>query len=166
MFPLKNLACKGLMVGFPWNMARPQIHLFSLNFKFSEVKPQISHCDYQNLQHKMHPEFWPPRRIFKTSLYYKTPYIRVLTVPLFTTRAGAMTTRVHVLTKMINMNILKTWYSSTPRVLIFQCSYSSVWYKTQFGSQTLATKFGNHLCTSWVFISRQLEMAPSDCNCF
>ena len=23
---------------------------------------------------------------------------------------------------------------------------SSVWYKTDFGSQNLATKFGNHLC--------------------
>ena len=24
--------------------------------------------------------------------------------------------------------------------------YSTVWYKTKFGSQNLATKFGNHLC--------------------
>ena len=27
---------------------------------------------YQNLQYKSHPEFWPPRRIFKTSFYHKT----------------------------------------------------------------------------------------------
>ena len=38
-------------------------------------------------------------------------------------RAGASTTRVLVLYKMINMNILKTLYSSTTRVLIFQYSY-------------------------------------------
>ena len=44
--------------------------------KNSDVKPRISHCDYQNLQYKTHPEFWPfHRRIFKTSLYYKTRLI-------------------------------------------------------------------------------------------
>ena len=44
--------------------------------KNSDVKPRISHCDSQNLQYKMHPEFWPShRRIFKTSLYYKTRLI-------------------------------------------------------------------------------------------
>ena len=44
--------------------------------KNSDVKPRISHCDYQNLQYKTHPEFWPShRRIFKTSLYYKTRLI-------------------------------------------------------------------------------------------
>ena len=37
---------------------------------------RISHCDSQNLQYKTHPEFWPShRRIFKTSLYYKTRLI-------------------------------------------------------------------------------------------
>ena len=41
--------------------------------KHSDVKRRISHCDPQNLQYKTHPEFWPShRRIFKTSLYYKT----------------------------------------------------------------------------------------------
>ena len=41
-----------------------------------QVKPRISHCDSQNLQYKSHPEFWPShRRIFKTSLYYKTRLI-------------------------------------------------------------------------------------------
>ena len=40
------------------------------------VKARISHCDSQNLQYKTHPEFWPShRRIFKTSLYYKTRLI-------------------------------------------------------------------------------------------
>ena len=35
----------------------------------------------KNLQYKTHPEFWPShRRIFKTSLYYKTRYIRDKTV--------------------------------------------------------------------------------------
>ena len=30
----------------------------------------------KNLQYKTHPDFWPsPRRIFKTSLYYKTRLI-------------------------------------------------------------------------------------------
>ena len=60
-----------LLAGFPWNTARPQLHLLSLT-----VKPRISHCDFQNLQYKTHPEFWPSRRqIFKTSLYYKTRLI-------------------------------------------------------------------------------------------
>ena len=44
--------------------------------KNSDVKRRISHCDSQNLQYKTHPEFWPShRRIFKTSLYYKTRLI-------------------------------------------------------------------------------------------
>ena len=44
--------------------------------KNSDVKHLISHCDFQNLQYKTHPEFWPSqRRIFKTSLYYKTRLI-------------------------------------------------------------------------------------------
>ena len=44
--------------------------------KNSDVKPRISHCDSRNLQYKTHPEFWPShRRIFKTSLYYKTRLI-------------------------------------------------------------------------------------------
>ena len=44
--------------------------------KNSDVKPRISHCDSENLQYKTHPEFWPShRRIFKTSLYYKTRLI-------------------------------------------------------------------------------------------
>ena len=44
--------------------------------KNSDVKARISHCDSQNLQYKTHPEFWPShRRIFKTSLYYKTRLI-------------------------------------------------------------------------------------------
>ena len=39
--------------------------------KNSNVKRHISYCD--PLQYKKHPEFWPShRRIFKTSLYYKT----------------------------------------------------------------------------------------------
>ena len=70
------LSWNGLLVlfvflaGFPWNTARPQLHLLSLTV--SDVKPRISHCDSQNLQYKTHPEFWPfHRRIFKTSLYYK-----------------------------------------------------------------------------------------------
>ena len=46
-------------------------------------------------------------------------------------RAGASTTRVLVLPKIINMNILKTLYSSTTRVLIFQYSYSYVQYSPQ-----------------------------------
>ena len=44
--------------------------------KNSDVEPLSSHCDSQNLQYKTHPEFWPShRRIFKTSLYYKTRLI-------------------------------------------------------------------------------------------
>ena len=46
-------------------------------------------------------------------------------------RAGASTTRVLVLPKMINMNILKTLYSSTTQVVIFQYSYSYVQYSPQ-----------------------------------
>ena len=69
-----------LLAGFPWNMARPQLHLLSLivkkKLRCQQVKPRISHCDSQNLQYKTHPEFWPShRRIFKTSLYYKTRLI-------------------------------------------------------------------------------------------
>ena len=70
------LVLRVLMAGFPWNRARPQFHLLSLTVKISDVKPRISHCDHQNLQYKTHPEFSPsPRRIFKTSLYYKTRLI-------------------------------------------------------------------------------------------
>ena len=47
------------------------------------------------------------------------------------TRAGASTTRVRVLPKTIDMNILKTLYSSTTRVLISQYSYSYVQYSPQ-----------------------------------
>ena len=44
--------------------------------KNSDVKRRITHCDPQNIQYKTHPEFWPShRRIFKTSLYYKTRLI-------------------------------------------------------------------------------------------
>ena len=44
--------------------------------KNSDVNRRISHCDPQNLQYKTHPKFWPShRRIFKTSLYYKTRLI-------------------------------------------------------------------------------------------
>ena len=43
-------------------------------------------------------------------------------------RAGASTTQVLVLPKMVNMNILNTLYSGTTRVLIFQYSYSYVQY--------------------------------------
>ena len=57
--------------------------------KNSDIKPRISHCDSQNLQYKTHPEFWPShRRIFKTSLYYKTRLIletrRYITLVNFT----------------------------------------------------------------------------------
>ena len=48
-------------------------HIIAHCQKTSNVKPRISHCHPPNLQYKMHPESWPPnRRIFKTSLYYKT----------------------------------------------------------------------------------------------
>ena len=46
-------------------------------------------------------------------------------------RAGASTTRVLILPQMINMNVLKTLYSSTTRVLIFQYLYSYVQYSPQ-----------------------------------
>ena len=70
------LVLRVLMAGFPWNIARPQLHLLSLMVKISDVKPRISHCDHQNLHYKTHPEFWPSlRRILKTSLYYKTRLI-------------------------------------------------------------------------------------------
>ena len=65
-----------LLAGFPWNTARSQLYLLSLTVKNSDVSHRISHCDSQNLQYKTHPEFWPShRRIFKTSLYYKTRLI-------------------------------------------------------------------------------------------
>ena len=58
---------------------------------------------------------------------------RVLLWPRSTTsyvtiRAGASTTRLLVLPKMINMNILKALDSNTTWVLIFQYSYSYVQY--------------------------------------
>ena len=46
-------------------------------------------------------------------------------------RAGASTTRVLVLPKLINMNIVRTLYSSTTWVPIFQYSYSYVQYSPQ-----------------------------------
>ena len=61
-----------LLAEFPWNTARPQLHLLSLTVK--KLRCQASHFTLrsQNLQYKTHPEFWPShRRIFKTSLYYK-----------------------------------------------------------------------------------------------
>ena len=60
--------------------------------------------------------------IFKLVPVYKNKH---------TFRARASTTRVLVLPKMINMNILKTLYSSTTRVLIFQYSYSYDQYSPQ-----------------------------------
>ena len=58
--------------------------------KNSDVKARISHCDSQNLQYKTHPEFWPShRRIFKTSLYYKTRLI--LETRRYTKRGGITT---------------------------------------------------------------------------
>ena len=42
------------------------------------LRRHISYCDPQNLQYNTHPEFWPSRRrIFKTSLYYRTHLILV-----------------------------------------------------------------------------------------
>ena len=59
-----------LLAGFPWNMARTQLHLLRLTVK--KLQCQVSYCDPQNLQYKPHPKFWPShRRIFKTSPYYK-----------------------------------------------------------------------------------------------
>ena len=65
------------------------------------------------------------------------------------------------------------------------CVLLAVWYKTKFGSQNLATKFGNYFFVAvgsldkWLpikvantskkdkfewFNARRLDMAPSDCN--
>ena len=67
------------------------------------------------------------------------------------TRAGASTTRVLVLYKMINMNILKTLYSSTTRVLIFQYSYSYVQYSPQPWLELTAIEIP---CTRLTFLTR------------
>ena len=72
------LLCNGLLVlfvllaGFPWNMARPQLHLLSLTVKKTPMWSLIFHTANPNLQYKTHPEFWPHKRIFKTCLYYTT----------------------------------------------------------------------------------------------
>ena len=63
-----------------------------LKYGTTTTPPIIAHCQASyftlrspNLQHKTHPEFWPSHRwILKTSLYYKTPYIRDKTVTLIT----------------------------------------------------------------------------------
>ena len=57
-------------------------------------------------------------------------------------RAGASSTWVLVLPKTINMNILKTLYLSTTRVLIFQYSYSYV----QYSPQACCLVNWNHVC--------------------
>ena len=65
-----------LLAGFPWNMARPQLHLLWLTVKKLRCQASYFTLRPQNLQHKTHPEFWPSHRwIFKTSLYYKTRLI-------------------------------------------------------------------------------------------
>ena len=52
-----------------------------LKYGSTTTPPIIAHCQAtycysQNLQYKTHPEFWPShKRIFKTSLYYKTRLI-------------------------------------------------------------------------------------------
>ena len=38
------------------------------------------------------------------------------------------------------------WTDNQVLVLQAKADPSAVWYKTKFGSQNLATKFGNHLC--------------------
>ena len=78
-----------LRAGFPWNMAGPQLHLLSLTVKKLWCQASYFTLRSQNLQYKAHPEFWPShRRIFKTSLYYKTRLIlgNWRYVKLFTTR--------------------------------------------------------------------------------
>ena len=65
-----------LLAGFPWNMARPQLHLLSLTVKKLRCQASYFILRSPNLQYKTHPEFWPSHsRIFKTSLYYKTHLI-------------------------------------------------------------------------------------------
>ena len=64
-----------LLAGFPWNMTRPQLHLLSLTVKKLRCQASYFILRSQNIQYKTHPEFWPLRWIFKTSLYYKTRLI-------------------------------------------------------------------------------------------
>ena len=59
-----------LLAAFPWNMARPQLHLLSLTVKKLRCQASYFILWSQNLQYKTHSEFWPSHsRIFKTSLY-------------------------------------------------------------------------------------------------
>ena len=45
-----------------------------------------------------------------------------------------------------NVNSLFKISLQTKMFLILILSHLPVWYKTKFGSQNLATNFGNHLC--------------------
>ena len=57
-------------------MARPQLHLLLPTAKKFLMSSLVFHIAIQNLQYKVQPEIWPShRRIFKTSLYYKTRLI-------------------------------------------------------------------------------------------
>ena len=75
-----------------------------------------AHCD----GHCNDLYFWMQKyHLFVSGVNMYTWYITMI-------RAGASTTRVLVLPMTINMNLLKTLYSSTTRVLISQYSYSCV----------------------------------------
>ena len=101
--------------------------------KNSDVKPRISHCDSQNLQYKTHPEFWPfHRRIFKTSLYYKTRLILETRRYLCFYHLWAFKnelTLLHLpdiwLVWVHRRRVLRSW--RRPRCVVFGCSTSPCW---------------------------------------
>ena len=69
-----------LMVGFPWNMARPQLHLLSLTVKISRCQASNSGLEFhiaitKNLQYKTQPEFDLLPDEFSKRVYYKTRLI-------------------------------------------------------------------------------------------
>ena len=116
-----------LLAGFPWNTARPQLHLLSLTVKKTDVKPRISHCDSQNLQYKTHPEFWPShRRIFKTSLYYKTRLI-------LETRRYIFLAPTH--RYMYNIRNYPNWNRTYLRSNLYAASWVDLWGANRRGQK-------------------------------
>ena len=96
--------------------------------KNSDVKPRISHCDSQNLQYKTHPEFWPShRRIFKTSLYYKTRLILETRRYFdFIIKWSILFPQSQIWYNIFHSKMAQTYLLSTRR---FSCDFKCVNYK-------------------------------------
>ena len=122
--------------------------------KNSDVKPRISHCDSQNLQYKTHPEFWPfHRRIFKTSLYYKTRLI-------LETRRYMFNTKILQLRLVCPTDILcNSWplgeVLPDKEMSFVACNhaYYHMFYKNNCNYKPICNKFTAKYVITWEYIT-------------